>query len=122
MYFLDVMMIENKINWGDFCGILINLILNQLLIFYGLDNVGILKCIICFRIENGYLLCLNIKYVFDILGCVKLYFYIGNDVFRIDVDFFMLYKFCDVIWDLEIVLWGYYLWIVYNNFGNVKYS
>lgn len=118
----DVMTIENKTNWGDLCGTLTNLTPNQSLTFHGLDNVGIPKCTIRLRTENGYLLRLNIKYVPDISGCAKSYLHIGNDAFRTDVDSLTSYKFCDVIWDLEIVSRGHYLWIVYNNSGNVKHS
>lgn len=122
MHSSDVMTIENKTNWGELCGTLTNLTPNQSLTFHGLDNVGIPKCTIRLRTENGYLLRLNIKYVPDILGCAKSYLHIGNDAFRTDVDSLTSYKFCDVIWDLEIVSRGHYLWIVYNNSGNVKHS
>lgn len=122
MHSSDVMTIENKTNWGELCGTLTNLTPNQSLTFHGLDNVGIPKCTIRLRTENGYLLRLNIKYVPDISGCAKSYLHIGNDAFRTDVDSLTSYKFCDVIWDLEIVSRGHFLWIVYNNSGNVKHS
>ncbi|XP_048752348.1 low-density lipoprotein receptor 1-like [Ostrea edulis] len=121
-YHQDVSTTDEKKRWEEYCGKTTNLIPNESLTFQGKNNFGTEKCIIRLKTDPGYLLRLNIRYVPDISGCSHSYLHIGNDAYRTDVDSLTSYKFCDVVWDLEVVSRSEFLWIVYNNSGNVKHS
>lgn len=121
-FFTDVSTTDEKKRWEEYCGKTTNLIPNESLTFQGKNNFGTEKCIIRLKTDPGYLLRLNIRYVPDISGCSHSYLHIGNDAYRTDVDSLTSYKFCDVVWDLEVVSRSEFLWIVYNNSGNVKHS
>ena len=111
-----------KERWEDFCGNTTNLNPDQSLTLQGLDSFVVPKCTVRLQTQLGYRLRLNIRYVPDVTGCSHSYLHIGNDAFRTDVASLTSYKFCGVIWDLEVVSRGNFLWIVYSNPGSVKYS
>ncbi|XP_022343630.2 uncharacterized protein LOC111136804 [Crassostrea virginica] len=118
----DLLSAKVKERWEDFCGNTTNLNPDQSLTLQGLDSFVVPQCTVRLQTQLGYRLRLNIRYVPDVTGCSHSYLHIGNDAFRTDVDSLTSYKFCDVIWDLEVVSRGNFLWIVYSNPGSVKYS
>ncbi|XP_062591862.1 uncharacterized protein LOC134253336 isoform X2 [Saccostrea cucullata] len=118
----DALTTKENSKWGELCGKTTILTPNKSLTFQGKVSSGAQKCITSFKTNAGYLFRLNIRYVPDFPGCGNSYLHIGNDMYRTDIDSLTSYKFCDVIWDLEVVSRGNYLWIVYNNSGNVTHS
>ncbi|KAK3086330.1 hypothetical protein FSP39_016952 [Pinctada imbricata] len=80
---------------------------------------GHLRCLLEFHTGNDKLILANIRYNPKVKRCNHGYISIGNDKLRVGEETMTSFKFCNSVWNLEIVSRGNYLWIVYDH--DVRY-
>ena len=71
------------------------------------------RCKLILKAQQGVLLQVTIRYVPKVKGCSNGYLHLGNDIFRIDIESMTSFKFCDAVWDLEIVSRQHIMWLTY---------
>ena len=84
---------------------------------YGTNLIdGHLRCMIEITSLKNTLLETYIRYRAEqqVTGCSHGYLQVGNDRLRVGEETLTSYKFCDSVWDLEIVSRSNYLWIIYD--------